>query len=90
MRGDASASLLQDEQFPRSTAHNLTTITKVLSKLPNHSKVKWQVGKVRKMVREADVDRLLRRGLLRHLDAVQLEIAQVHFKIADTWFLPNK
>lgn len=82
--------LLQDEQFPRSTAHNLTTITKVLSKLPNHSKVKWQVGKVRKMVREADVDRLLRRGLLRHLDAVQLEIAQVHFKIADTWFLPNK
>lgn len=80
--------LLQNEEFPRATAHTLTTITKVLSKLPNNSKVKWQVNKVRKLVREADVDRLLRRGLLRHLDAVQKEIAQVHFKIAETWFLP--
>lgn len=82
--------LLQNEEFPRATAHTLTTITKVLTKLPKNSKVKWQVNKVRKMVREADVDRLLRRGLLRHLDTVQKEIAKVHFKIAETWFLPNK
>lgn len=82
--------LLQDEEFPRATIHNLTTLTKVLHKLPNHSKVKWQVDKARKIVRDADIEKLLRRGLLRYLDNVQIEIAKVHFKIAETWFLPNK
>jgi uncharacterized alpha-E superfamily protein len=86
---DVVRFLLQNEQFPRSTAHNLTTMTKVLRNLPNSNKVNWQVNKTRKLVRDADVNRLLRRGLLCHLDSVQKEIAQVHFKIADTWFLPG-
>lgn len=82
--------LLQSEQFPRSTAHNLTTLTKVLHKLPNHSKVKWQVDKTRRLIRDADIDKLLRRGLLKYLDEVQKEIANVHVRIADAWFLPSK
>lgn len=82
--------LLMNEEFPRSTAHNLTTITKVLSKLPNNSKVKWQVDKTRRKVRDADIDKLLRRGLIKYLDDVQSEIAEIHFRIAGTWFLPNK
>ena len=86
---DVVRFLLQNEQFPRSAAHNLTTMTKVLRNLPNSNKVNWQVNKTRKLVRDADVNRLLRRGLVRHLDSVQKEIAQVHFKIADTWFLPG-
>ncbi len=86
---DVVRFLLQNEQLPRSAAHNLTTMTKVLRNLPNSNKVNWQVNKTRKLVRDADVNRLLRRGLVRHLDIVQKEIAQVHFKIADTWFLPG-
>ncbi len=82
--------LLQDEQFPRATAHNLTTLTKVLHKLPNHSKVKWQVDKTRRLLRDADIDKLLRRGLLKYLDNVQKEIATVHFRISEAWFLPRK
>ena len=82
--------LLQNQEFPRSVAHNLTTLTKVLHKLPNSSKVKWQVDKARRKIRDADIDKLLRRGLLKYLDSVQKEIAEVHFRIAETWFLPNK
>ena len=82
--------LLQNQEFPRSVAHNLTTLTKVLHKLPNNSKVKWQVDKARRKIRDADIDKLLRRGLLKYLDSVQKEIAEVHFRIAETWFLPNK
>ncbi|MEQ8315518.1 MAG: alpha-E domain-containing protein [Gammaproteobacteria bacterium] len=82
--------LLKDEQFPRSTAHNLTTLTKVLQKLPNNSKVKWQVDQARRLIRESDIDKLLRRGLLKYLDNVQKEIANVHFRIAETWFLSHK
>ena len=88
--GEVVRFLLQHEEFPRATSHNLTTLIKVLQKLPNHAKVKWQVNKVRKLVREADIDQLLHRGLLGYLDNVQIEIAKLHFKIADTWFLAGK
>ena len=56
--------LLQSEKFPRATAHNLTTVTKVLENLPNSSRVKWQTDKVRRLVRDADIDNLLKRGML--------------------------
>lgn len=87
---DVAKFLLQNEQFPRSAAHNLTTLTKVLAKLPNSGKVTWQVNKTRRLVRNADLQGLMQRGLLEHLDQVQQEIGKVHYKIADTWFLPSK
>ncbi|MGB1667244.1 MAG: alpha-E domain-containing protein [Pseudohongiellaceae bacterium] len=87
---DVAKFLLQNEQFPRSAAHNLTTLTKVLAKLPNSGKVTWQVNKTRRLVRNADLQSLMQRGLLEHLDQVQQEIGKVHYKIADTWFLPSK
>jgi len=87
---DVAKFLLQNEQFPRSAAHNLTTLTKVLAKLPNSGKVTWQVNKTQRLVRNADLQGLMQRGLLEHLDQVQQEIGKVHYKIADTWFLPSK
>ena len=87
---DVVKFLLQNELFPRSAAHNLTTLTKVLGNLPNSGKVTWQVNKTRRLVRNADLQRLLQHGLLEHLDLVQQEIGKVHYKIADTWFLPPK
>lgn len=87
---DVAKFLLQNEQFPRSAAHNLTTLTKVLAKLPNSGKVTWQVNKTRRLVRNSDLQGLMQRGLLEYLDQVQQEIGKVHYKIADTWFLPSK
>ncbi|MEC7460185.1 MAG: alpha-E domain-containing protein [Pseudomonadota bacterium] len=87
---DVVKFLLQNELFPRSAAHNLTTLTKVLGNLPNNGKVTWQVNKTRRLVRNADLQRLMQHGLLEHLDLVQQEIGKVHYKIADTWFLPSK
>ena len=87
---DVAKFLLQNEQFPRSAAHNLTTLTKVLAKLPSSGKVTWQVNKTRRLVRNADLQGLMQRGLLEHLDLVQQEIGKVHYKIAETWFLPSK
>lgn len=87
---DVVKFLMQDEKFPRAVEHNLTTLTKVLAKLPNSGKVKWQVDKARRMVREADLAAYLDSGLLKYIDELQQEIASIHFKIAETWFLPNK
>ena len=87
---DVAKFLLQNEQFPRSAAHNLTTLTKVLGNLPNSGKVTWQVNRTRRLVRNADLQGLMQQGLLEHLDLVQQEIGKVHCKVADTWFLPSK
>jgi len=84
---DVVRFLLQNEQFPRATAHNLTTLTKVLSKLPNSSKVKWQVDRARRQVKNGDIEKLLAKGLFVYIDGLQKSIASIHFKIADTWFL---
>jgi len=84
---DVVRFLLQDDQFPRATAHNLTTLTKVLKKLPSSSKVKWQVDRTRRLVNGGDIEKLLDKGLLEYIDELQKSIAEIHFKIADTWFL---
>jgi uncharacterized alpha-E superfamily protein len=56
---DVVRFLLQNEQLPRSAAHNLT-MTKVLRNLPNSNKVNLAGEQDAKLVRDADVNRLLR------------------------------
>jgi len=87
---DVVRFLLLNEEFPRSTHHNLITLTKVLHKLPNNTKVSRQINKTKRILKEADIEKLLHKGLLKHIDTLQLEMADIHFKIAETWFLPNK
>ncbi|MCI5105736.1 MAG: alpha-E domain-containing protein [Pseudomonadales bacterium] len=79
--------LLKDEQFPRATAHNLTTMNKVLKKLPRSSKVKWQVDRTRRLLGDGDIEKLLNKGLLKYIDELQKSLAATHAKIANTWFL---
>ena len=87
---DVVAYLLQDDEFPRATTHALITLTHVLKKLPNNIKVAKQVEKTLRFVRKGKIGQLLDNGLLKYIDDLQLEIAAIHHKIADTWFLPNK
>ena len=87
---DVVKFLLQNNEFPRATVHNLTTLSKVLARLPNNTGVARQVNKTRQMVQRANVNRLLKRGLLRYIDNLQIEMAAIHQKIAQTWFLPYK
>ena len=87
---DVVKFLLQDEEFPRAVTHALITITKVLDKLPNSEKVSRQVDKTLRIVRRGKIDELLNEGLFSYIDNLQLEIASIHKKIANTWFLPNK
>lgn len=84
---DVVEFLIQNEEFPRSAAHNFTTLNKVLKKLPSSSKVKWQVDKARRLVHGGDIEKLLSKGLLSYIDELQKAIAAIHVKIADTWFL---
>lgn len=87
---DVVRFLLQDDDFPRAATHALTTISKVLKRLPKNSKTATQVNKTLRMIEKGDISKLLDAGLFQYLDDLQVEMAKIHTSIADTWFLPHK
>ena len=86
---DVVEFLLKDGDFPRAVIYNLNELKVLLKTLPRHGKASTQVNKALRVVRTADIAMLLERGLLEHIDAMQIEIGSIHQKIAQTWFLPQ-
>ncbi|WP_049630321.1 alpha-E domain-containing protein [Cellvibrio sp. pealriver] len=81
--------LLQNEDFPRAVSHCLKQLEQCLWALPNSEKVLAAIVNIQHKLDEADLDRLLQSGLHEYIDELQLEIGNLHFKIAETWFLPS-
>lgn len=80
--------LLQNEDFPRAVAHCLKQLEQCLWALPNSEKVLSAIVSIQHKLDEADLNELLKSGLHEYIDELQLEIGNLHFKIAETWFLP--
>lgn len=85
---DVVTFLLQNENFPRAVAHTLAELNFCLQKLPNSELALSAVVRAQKKLQSANISKLLESGLHEYLDKVQYDIASVHGKIADTWFLP--
>ena len=86
---DVVCFLLHDEQFPRSVNHNLTTISKVLPRLPNNTAVAELVNEAQREIEQSHVAELVERGLPEQVDHMQVRFAAIHDAIARTWFLPR-
>jgi len=80
--------LLQNEDFPRAVAHCLKQLEQYLWAMPNNEKVLSAILNTQQMLDEADLSALLEKGLHEYIDELQREIGNLHFKIAETWFLP--
>ncbi|MAN51591.1 MULTISPECIES: alpha-E domain-containing protein [Marinimicrobium] len=85
---DVVTFLLQDGMFPRSVSHSLGELESCLHKLPNSDEALRAVTGVRRRLRSANIPELLESGLQEYVDNVQLEVADIHRQIANTWFLP--
>lgn len=85
---DVVTFLLQDAQFPRAVLHCLAKLKNCLEFLPNNEATQQQVAATLKHVQEADIPKLLESGLLEYIDELQVEIAGIHARITETWFLP--
>tara|TARA_R110002167_G_scaffold308593_2_gene513421 strand:+ start:400 stop:1374 length:975 start_codon:yes stop_codon:yes gene_type:complete len=85
---DVVTFLLQDVQFPRAVFHCLSVLRTCLESLPNNHATKQQVAITLKYVEEANIPELLESGLLEYIDELQVEIAGIHARITETWFLP--
>lgn len=81
--------LLQNEDFPRAVAHCLKQLEQCLWAMPNNEKVLSAILNTQQMLDEADLSQLLEKGLHEYIDELQLEIGNLHVKIAETWFLPG-
>jgi len=85
---DVVTFLLQDKQLPRSVIHCLSRLEFCLQKLPGNENARRQVSKAQEMVSTANIPALLQKGLLEFIDELQVEIGEIHGRIAEAWFLP--
>lgn len=81
--------LVQNEDFPRAVGHCLKQLEQCLWALPNSENVLTLIVGLQQKLEQADIDALLQQGLHEYIDEIQLEIGNLHFRIAETWFLPQ-
>jgi len=86
---DVVTFLLQDAQFPRSVVHSLSKLESCLQHLPNNTSVLGQLSAIKRLLQDASISQLLQTGLLEYIDEMQIEFAELHERITQTWFLPR-
>jgi uncharacterized alpha-E superfamily protein len=78
--------LLQNREFPRSVVFCINMVGSTLPKLPPSRKVERCVDRLRALVLDANIDRLIEGGLHDVMDDIQLGLAQAHEAISETYF----
>lgn len=81
--------LLKDEDFPRAIFHCLGEIESCLADLPHNRAALEVIRRLRKTVREADLDLLEQRKLATFIDRLQVMLGEIHDCIARTYFRPD-
>jgi uncharacterized alpha-E superfamily protein len=78
--------LLQDREFPRSVAFCLMRMQRTLPKLPEKRSVERSITRTLALLRDADVDALLKKGLSEFLDEVQVGIKGINDALSEAYF----
>ena len=78
--------LLQNREFPRSVVFCLGMIATTLPKLPPSRRVERLVERLRALVLDANIDKLLEGGLHDVMDEIQVGIAQLHEALSEVYF----
>ena len=78
--------LLQNREFPRSVMHCMAMIGASLPQLPQNRNVERTLWRVRAIVQDASIDRLVERGLSEFMDEVQIGLAELHEALAQAYF----
>ena len=78
--------LLQDRDFPRSVVFCLGRMQRTLPKLPEKRAVERSLTRAIALLRDADTEQLLEKGLSEFLDEVQVCIAGVNDALNEAYF----
>ena len=79
--------LLQDREFPRSVTFCLRRIQSTLPKLPEKRTVERAIARTQAVVRDADIEKLMEKGLSEFLDEVQRGIAAINDALSEAYFV---
>jgi uncharacterized alpha-E superfamily protein len=80
--------LLQNREFPRSVTFCLGTISGALPHLPQNRNVERTLGRVRALVQDANIAKLVEQGLHEFIDEIQIGLGDVHDSINHAYFQP--
>ena len=83
---DVVAFMIKDLDFPRSTAHCLSEINNCFERLPKNDIPLRAVTHTQRLINEANIAGLLEAGLHEFIDEIQIDIAELHMQISQTWF----
>ncbi len=83
---DVLRFLLGNPLFPRSVAFCLVAMAERLESLPEHEDTLVAVGRLKRLLDQADPDTLIQGQLSEFLDRIQLELIGVGELITQTWF----
>lgn len=78
--------LLQDREFPRSVVFCLQRMQRTLPKLPEKRSVERAINRQLAVLRDADIEKLVEKGLSEFLDEVQVGIAAINDAISEAYF----
>ncbi len=78
--------LLQSREFPRSVMYCFSLIGRTLPHLPTNRSPERALERVRALVQDANIDRLLDSGLHEWIDEVQVGIGNLHASLAESYF----
>lgn len=87
-RGPVLRFLFQNAHFPRSVHHCAEAVRTSLEVLPSHEAALRVVGRLKRALLGAQVERLSQSELHTFVDELQLGIGELHQVIAATWFPP--
>jgi uncharacterized alpha-E superfamily protein len=78
--------LLQNREFPRSVTFCLGMIGSTLPHLPQNRNVERCLWRVRALVQDANIDRLVERGFHEFIDEIQIGLGELHDALAQAYF----
>lgn len=78
--------LLQNRDFPRSVMFCLNELSATLPRLPQNRASERSLDRIRALLRDANFERLLERGLHDWIDEIQIGIGAVHAALASGYF----
>jgi len=78
--------LLQNREFPRSVMFCLTSVGSMLPHLPANRGVERSLWRVRALVQDANIDKLVERGLHELIDEIQIGLGDVHESLSQAYF----
>lgn len=83
---DVVEFLMRDREFPRSIIHCLDELNDCVSRLPKNDQPLRGITRVQRTVLELDVDKLMTDKLHNFIDELQVDLADIHSLVSQTWF----